>query len=75
MVSMFKLLLVLLTLVAIVSLIAIISMTALWLKGGASVALPSLGLVISSGIVLCFLIISEITIVAITAYWARYSLL
>jgi hypothetical protein len=53
----------------------IVGSAALWLKGGASIALPSLGIVVSVDIVLCFLILAEITIVVIAAYLARYSLL
>lgn len=73
--SMSKLVLVLLVLVAVIILIMIIGLAALWLKGGTSIALPSLGIVVSGGIVLCFLILAEITIVAIAAYLARYNLL
>lgn len=64
----------LLMIVAVIVFLLIIGIAALWLKGGFSIALPMFGIIVSSGICLCFLIFVEIVIIAITAYLARYSL-
>lgn len=62
-----NLIVILLIIAAILVFLLIIGIAALWLKGGFSVALPMFGVIVSSGIVLCFLIFVEITIIAITA--------
>ncbi|MDQ2747352.1 MAG: hypothetical protein M3T96_08845 [Acidobacteriota bacterium] len=57
---------------AILVFLLIIGIAALWLKGGFSIALPLLGIIVSSGIVLCFFTVVEIIIIAIIVcliYW------
>jgi hypothetical protein len=61
--------------IAAIVLIAIVGVAALWLRGDTSVVFPGLGIVVSSGLVLAFLIVIEALIVMLAAYLARHSLL
>lgn len=58
-------------LIEAVLLIVITGVFALWLKGWTSIALPSLGIIVSSGLVLCFLTIIEMIAIIICAYMIR----
>ena len=57
--------------VSIVILILLIIFLGLWMKGLSVVALPGLGLIVATPLVLIFLLVVEIVMVFISAYLVR----
>lgn len=63
---------ILLTLLAVFNLVSIVQMTAAWMRGELpSIALPSLGLIVSGELVLVLLVLVEIALVLLAAWSAR----
>lgn len=63
---------ILLTLLAVFNLVSIVQMTAAWMRGELpSVALPSLGLIVSGELVLAVFVLVEIALVLLAAWAAR----
>lgn len=69
---MFYLLLILSTLAALFVLVLFILLLGLWLKGASSLALPGLGLIVATPLVLLVLLSLEIVFVLLAAYLVRF---
>ncbi len=67
-----NLVLVLLILIAAVILVAIIGVLGFWMKGADSIALPGLGIIVPTPLLLILLIVVEIILVILAAYLVRY---
>ena len=67
-----NLLLVLLILIATVILVALIGVLGIWMKGAHVIALPGLGLLIATPVILVLLVTLEIGVVVLAAYLVRY---
>jgi hypothetical protein len=68
-----SLLLVLLILIAAAILVALIGVLGFWMKGAAVIALPGLGLIIATPLILVLLVTLEIGVVVLAAYLLRYT--
>ena len=69
---MLNLVLVLLILLATVVLVVIIGALGFWMKGADSIALPGLGIMIATPLLLPLLLVIEIVLVVLAAYLVRY---
>ncbi len=58
--------------VAVVILIIFIGILGVWMKGADSLAFPGLGLLVSTPLILVALLVSEIVMVLLAAYFVRY---
>ena len=67
-----NLVLVLLIIIAAVILVAIIGLLGVWMKGADSIALPGLGIIIATPLLLILLIVVELILVILAAYLVRY---
>jgi hypothetical protein len=67
-----SLLLVLLILIAAAILVALIGVLGFWMKGADVIALPGLGLIIATPLILALLVTLEIGVVVLAAYLVRY---
>ena len=67
-----NLVLALLIIIAAVILVAIIGVLGVWMKGADSIALPGLGLIVATPLLLILLIVGEIILVILAAYLVRY---
>lgn len=61
----------LLMLLAVILLVAIIGVLGLWLKGVGSIAFPGLGIIVATGLMLAFLIITEVAVIICAAFIVR----
>lgn len=67
-----NLLLTLLILIAGMVLVAIIGVLGFWMKGASSIALPGLGIIVATPLLLMLLCVVEIILVVLAAYLVRY---
>ena len=58
--------------VAVVILTIFIGILGVWMKGADSLAFPGLGLLVSTPLILVALLVSEIVMVLLAAYFVRY---
>ena len=68
-----SLLLVLLILIAAAILVALIGVLGLWMNGTDLIALPGLGLIIATPLILALLVTLEIGVVVLAAYLVRHT--
>jgi hypothetical protein len=68
-----SLLLVLLILIAAAILVALIGVLGFWMKGADVIALPGLGLIIATPLILALLVTLELGVVVLAAYLVRYT--
>ncbi|MDQ3668151.1 MAG: hypothetical protein M3410_16575 [Acidobacteriota bacterium] len=64
--------LILLILITAIILVAIIGVLGFWMKGADSIALPGLGIIVATPLLLILLIVVEIILVILAAYLVRY---
>jgi hypothetical protein len=64
--------LILLVLIAAVVLVAIIGVLGFWMKGVGSIALPGLGIIVATPLLLILLCIVEIIFILLAAYLVRH---
>lgn len=69
---MINLVLAVLIIIATILLIGVIGMLGLWMKGVSNILFPGLGLIVSTPLVLIFLIIVEVAVVTFAAYLVRF---
>ncbi len=67
-----NLVLALLILISTVMLVAIIGALGFWMKGADSIALPGLGIIVATPLLLILLIVVEVSLVVLAAYLVRY---
>ena len=65
-------LMVLLILIAATILVALIVVLGFWMEGADAIALPGLGLIIATRLILALLVTLEIGVVVLAAYLVRY---
>jgi hypothetical protein len=66
-------LLVLLILIAAAILVALIGVLGFWMEGAEAIALPGLGLLIATRLIVALLVTLEIGVVVLAAYLLRYT--
>jgi hypothetical protein len=59
-------------LLALLVLIALIAVLGLWMKGIGSIALPGLGIIVGTQLLLILLFVAEVSLVLVAAYLVRF---